>query len=69
MPNAVDLKGILFRVYSPQFDQDKPQFDQDQADGEYNPVGPSTADTTPGGVDLSCVMIRAWEENNLDLRE
>jgi hypothetical protein len=57
MPD-VDLKGILFRAYSPQFDDDTEV---------YDPVGPQDANINEGGVDLSCVMIRAWEENDLDL--
>jgi hypothetical protein len=54
---AVDLRGIRFRAYSPQFDDDTE---------EYDPVGPGDADETPGAVDLSAITIRAWEENELD---
>lgn len=57
---AVDLRGIHFRAYSPQFDDETE---------EYDPVGPLTADTTPGAIDLSPVYFRAWEENGLDLQE
>ena len=59
MPDAVDLRGIHFRAYLP-------QFDDDLEDGEYDPIGPGTADTTPGAVDLSCIAIRAWQLNDFE---
>lgn len=55
----VDLAGIRFRPYQPTF--------EDDAEAEaYDPPGPGDADETPGGVDLSCIAFRAWEENELD---
>lgn len=56
MPD-VDLKGILFRAYLPQFNDDTE---------EYTPVGPGDADINNGGVDLSCVMFRAWQRNDFE---
>lgn len=56
---TIDLKGIFFRAYLPTF------ADDEEAEA-YEPVGPDTADETTGGIDLSAVAIRAWEENELD---
>lgn len=59
---VIDLKGIHFRVYSP-------EYDRELEDGEYEPVGPNDADRTPGAIDLGIIKFRAWEENDLDLNE
>ena len=60
MPSAVDLRGIHYRAYLP-------QFDNELEDDAYNPAGPGDADTTNGAVDLSAIAFRAWEENDLEL--
>lgn len=55
----VDLRGIHFRAYLP-------QWDQNIEDGTYDPVSPGNADITPGGIDLSIIKFRAWQQNDLD---
>ena len=60
MPDAVDLRGIHFRAYLP-------QFDEDIEDGDYDPVGPGDASITNGAIDLSAIAWRDWEENGLGL--
>lgn len=57
---SIDLKGIRFRAYLPQFEDDTEV---------YEPVGPGTADQTDGAIDLSSIAFRAYEENELDLQE
>lgn len=59
---AIDLKGIHFRTYLP-------QYDGDINDGDYNPRGPGQTSRTTGAIDLGIIKIRAWEENNLNLQE
>ena len=55
---AIDLRGIHFRSYSP-------QFDQNIEEGDYNPVGPGGADRTPGAIDLGIIKFRAWQMNDI----
>lgn len=56
---AIDLKGIRFRAYLPQLEDDE----------VYDPAGPDDADQTDGAIDLSSIAFRAYEENDLDLQE
>jgi hypothetical protein len=54
---TVDLRGIHFRSYLPQFTQG--------GDDDYDPIGPDDASITPGGVDLCIIKFRAWEDADL----
>lgn len=56
---AIDLKGIRFRAYLPQLEDDE----------IYDPAGADDADQTDGAIDLSSIAFRAYEENDLDLQE
>lgn len=56
---AIDLKGIRFRAYLPQLEDDE----------VYDPAGPDNADQTDGAIDLSPITFRSYEENDLDLNE
>jgi hypothetical protein len=55
----VDLRGIHYRSYVP-------QWNEGAGDEEYDPTTPGDADITPGGVDLGIIKYRAWEENELE---
>lgn len=54
---AIDLAGIRFRAYLP-------QFENDIADGDYAPVGPGSA-SIGSGIDLSAIKFRAWQQNDI----
>lgn|SRR5574338_138536 len=54
---AIDLAGIRFRSYLP-------QFENDIADGNYAPVGPGNANIG-NGIDLSAIKFRAWQQNDI----
>lgn len=56
---AIDLKGIHFRAYSP-------QFDRGLADDEYNPTGPGDVSPVSGAIELDIIKFRAWQRNDLD---
>lgn len=56
---AIDLKGIHFRAYSP-------QFDNDLADNEYDPHGPGDSSPVSGSIELGIIKFRAWQRNDLE---
>jgi hypothetical protein len=55
---AIDLKGVHFRTYSP-------QFDQNLNDGEYNPHGPEDSNPISGTIELNIIKFRAWQQNDI----
>lgn len=51
---AVDLRGIFFRAYFPDFNT---------AEEDYNPLGPGDYSPPSGAVNLSAIKFRAFEED------
>jgi hypothetical protein len=50
---SVDLRGIFFRSFYPDLDDEE----------EYNPLGPGDISSPDGSVNLSGIKFRAFEED------